>query len=211
MGMDAATGDVLFREPLQTDGQMRFLDGVLWLAERPEDNGPIRVVGYDPRSGAPTGASISVPRDETRFRMMSIPSVFLAAGEGSLWITDFGAGEVIRVAPPTPPSSPPSVAPGAARFFFTAPSDRGVFEVTTSPPSICYSTQSFPARPIRIQALPPQSISHVEGVYRPDGASFCDRSISAALANDIIADPSGYRIVWHPQVGDPLTFTPLSP
>ena len=213
MGLDAVTGDVLFRVPLRADGQMRFLDGVLWLAERPQQDGPLNIIGLDPRTGVPTGASISIARSDARFQSMGpvAPAAFFAVGEHFLWVTDFGAGEVIRVSPPTPPSSAPSVAPGAARLFFTAPSDTGVLEVTTSPPSICYSTQSFPARPIHIQAQPPQSVGQVVGAYRPDGATYCDRSIRASLAADIIAEPSGYLIVWHPQAGEPITSTPLTP
>jgi hypothetical protein len=46
------------------------------------------------------------------------PAVFFAVGEGSLWITDFAPGEVIRIAPPlaedaSPPTPEPSPQPPA--------------------------------------------------------------------------------------------------
>ncbi len=101
MGVDAASGQVLFREPIPDNGQMRFLDGVLWLAERSAD-GPIRIVGLDPRTGAPTGNAVTVARDPSHFAISGFwgPHVFFAVGEGSLWVTDFGAAEVIRISGP---------------------------------------------------------------------------------------------------------------
>jgi hypothetical protein len=103
MGIDAVSGDILFREPIADNGQMRFFDGVLWLAERSAD-GPIRIVGLDPRTGALTGSSVSVTRDPSHFAISGFwgPHVFFAVGEGSLWVTDFGAAEVIRISGPFP-------------------------------------------------------------------------------------------------------------
>lgn len=101
MGIDAVSGDILFREPIPDNGQMRLLDGVLWLAERSAD-GPIRIVGMDPRTGALTGSSVTVARNPSRFMTLGLfgPHAFFAVGEGSLWVTDFGAGEVIRISGP---------------------------------------------------------------------------------------------------------------
>jgi hypothetical protein len=101
-----------------------------------------------------------------------------------------------------------SSASGVARYFFSASGVRGVLEVDTSPPSICYSTQSSPIRPIKI--VPTRAISHVEESYAPGGGpTFCDRAVSRALAADMIADPSGYQVVWSPSPGDPTAFSPL--
>ncbi len=43
-------------------------------------------------------------------------------------------------------------ATGYARYYFIAPTDTGVLEVWTRPATICYSTQSDPARPIDLLA-----------------------------------------------------------
>jgi hypothetical protein len=93
------------------------------------------------------------------------------------------------------------------RFFFSASGVRGVLEVQTSPPSICYDTQSFPARPIEILLLPPVE-GRVTAVasYSPPRAEYCDRSVSEAITRDIIDNPSRYAISWRPDPGaDPTT------
>jgi len=127
-GVDATTGQVLFDEPIEGDGQMRYADGVLWLAEHsPQHENQLRVLAFDPRSGASLGVPVTVPRDPnppTTYVTggMFPPAVFFAIGEGSLWMTDFGTGQVIRVGMPNveasqapdvsvgPTSSPPPTA-----------------------------------------------------------------------------------------------------
>ena len=107
MGIDAATGWVLFDRPIEGYGQMRFADGVLWLAERdPSNLDQIRVLSFDPRAGSSLGEPLAIPSDprsDNRFRMETFvpPHVFFAVGENSLWLTDFGAGDVIRVGIPS--------------------------------------------------------------------------------------------------------------
>jgi Tol biopolymer transport system component/thiol-disulfide isomerase/thioredoxin len=96
----------------------------------------------------------------------------------------------------------------AARYFFTADGVRGVLEVTTSPPSLCYSAQTAIAPAIRLAARSP--ISHVEASYEPTTGTFCDRTLSAALARDLIDSPAGYMIEWRPDPSGPLRFSPLA-
>jgi hypothetical protein len=114
---------------------------------------------------------------------------------------------------PTPPS--PSEAPAPfARYFFSASRTVGVLEVSKSPPSICYSTQSSPARPISI--IPVESLSGPssgvrDGVsYTPRRNDFCDRSVDAALAAALISDPSGYLIRWRPRDNAPVVSSSLA-
>lgn len=71
----------------------------------------------------------------------------------------------------------------------------GVFEVSSSPLSICYSTQSFPDRPISILARPSSGVlAQAEVSYAPRNNDFCDRRVSPNLAAALIADPSGYQV-----------------
>lgn len=98
-----------------------------------------------------------------------------------------------------------------ARYAFEAPGARGVLEVTKSPPSLCYSTQSNPARPISIidrdslLAVPPYP-----GVTFPPAASFAPRendfcgTVTPELAADLLAEPSGYLVRWRPLAGEPI-------
>jgi hypothetical protein len=46
------------------------------------------------------------------------------------------------------PVRPPTSSTGYARYYFVGTHDTGVLEVTVKPPTVCYSTQSYPARPI---------------------------------------------------------------
>jgi hypothetical protein len=93
-----------------------------------------------------------------------------------------------------------------ARYFFSASHVRGVLEVRAEPPSICYSTQTFPSRPIAINAA---INGHEEASYAPDSAGdFCDRKASPALTADLVANPSAYVIEWHP-TGHAVFYSPL--
>jgi len=120
LAVDAQTGDVLYRVPMDGWGQMRLVDRTLWVAQNdPADQAFIRLVPLDAGTGAPAGPPFEVQRVETRFPIMSFPpTVFFAVGEGSAWFTDFSAGEVIRVGLPitgtgmeTPSPSPTAPSP----------------------------------------------------------------------------------------------------
>jgi hypothetical protein len=126
LGIDAATGEVLFRRTIEGYGQMRYADGVLWLAQRdPDDFERIRLVAFDPRTGASLGDPIAIPDTGAEPGADLVPGpiggphVFFAIGEGSLWLTDFGAFEVIRmgipdIAPPSPIETQTAGAPHVA-------------------------------------------------------------------------------------------------
>lgn len=106
-------------------------------------------------------------------------------------------------------SSPPSPTSkiGYARYYFVARHDSGVFEVTAKLPSICYSTQSYPARPI---ALIEESSGRVLASYQPSRVQYCDRQVSTELALRLITDPSAFVVRWSPQTGLPVVETRLT-
>lgn len=105
-----------------------------------------------------------------------------------------------------PLTSSPSIT--INRYFFSASGIGGVLEVSSSPPSICYSTQSYPARPIEIVPGPSSTaIAHAEVSYAPRNNDFCDRTVSLTLAADLLANPSGYQVRWHPLPGGPTAFS----
>jgi hypothetical protein len=98
-----------------------------------------------------------------------------------------------------------------ARYSFEAPEARGVLEVTKSPPSLCYSTQSNPARPISIfdrDSL--QELGPYPGVTIAPAASFDPRendfcgTVTPELAADLLAAPSGFLVRWRPLAGEPI-------
>ena len=103
-----------------------------------------------------------------------------------------------------------------ARYHFDAPQSRGVLEVTKSPPSLCYSTQSNPARPISIidrdslLAVPPYP-----GMTFPPAASFAPKendfcgTVKPELAADLLAEPSGFLVRWRPLAGEPIAESSL--
>jgi hypothetical protein len=98
-----------------------------------------------------------------------------------------------------------------ARYSFEAREARGVLEVTKSPPSICYSTQSNPARPITIIVRDSLLVvGPYPGVTIPPAASFAPRendfcgTVSPDLAAGLLAEPSGYLVRWHPLAGEPI-------
>ena len=102
--LDATTGTEGFRVPIDGYGQMRLADGILWIAENSDDGRTIDLVPLDPSTGAPTGATVRIPHGKPRFsiRLSFPPHVFFAVGEGSLWFTDYVAGEVLRIGLPVP-------------------------------------------------------------------------------------------------------------
>ena len=96
-----------------------------------------------------------------------------------------------------------------ARFFFIAPSNTGVIEVSANPPSICYSTQSSPATAIVIVKRPGDSPFPV-AAYAPESGTFCDRTVSERLAWHLISDPSAYAVKWTPRPGEPEFLSTLT-
>ena len=110
-----------------------------------------------------------------------------------------------------PRSGPNRESDPFARYFFSASGMVGVLEVSQSPPSICYSTQSSPARPIsiipsRFVSGPPRGTSVT---YAPRGNDFCDKTVEPALAEALILDPAGYSIRWRPEGGAPAASSSL--
>src|SRR5918994_4471393 len=97
---------------------------------------------------------------------------------------------------------------GYARYFFGEPHDTGVLEVAAKPPSVCYSTQSYPARPI---TLIDESSGHAvpAASYRPSRVDYCDRHVGEDVAARLIADPSSFVVRWSPQAGQPIVETRL--
>jgi hypothetical protein len=98
-----------------------------------------------------------------------------------------------------------------ARYSFDAPEARGVLEVTKSPPSLCYSTQSNPARPISIigrdslQAVPPYPGVTLQPAasFVPHENDFCG-TVTPELAASLLAEPSRYLVRWRPLDGEPI-------
>jgi hypothetical protein len=102
----------------------------------------------------------------------------------------------------TGPPANPSIT--FARYFFSASGIRGVLEVSSSPTSICYSTQSYPTRPISIIPGPSSGVlADAEVSYAPRDNDFCDKTVRPALAAALLADPSGYQVRWRPRPGGP--------
>jgi hypothetical protein len=109
-----------------------------------------------------------------------------------------------RPGPTTEPTGP------YARYYIVAPNDAGVFEVWADPATICYSTQSYPARPIILVARL-NGMSRQVASYQPHRVQYCDRHVSEEIAASLIADPSSFTIRWSPQSGEPVVETPLTP
>lgn len=105
------------------------------------------------------------------------------------------------------PEPRPTSARHFARYFFAEPSGVGVVEVDTARPSLCYSTQSFPARPI---AIVEQKHERVVVSYAPHRTQFCDRRVDVTLARDLVAHPGSLVIRWSPISGDAVVDTPLT-
>jgi hypothetical protein len=110
---------------------MRYANDVLWLAQNDQsDERMIRIVGFDARTGAPLGDAIEIAKGKERpeaVRSMVYPHhVFFAVGEGSFWLTDFAALEVIRMPVPSAPVPvTPTNAKTASPTGSRAPSETG--------------------------------------------------------------------------------------
>jgi hypothetical protein len=109
---------------------------------------------------------------------------------------------------PTPSPTGETIA-AYARYYFVAPKDTGVLEVSARPGTICYSTQSYPARPIVIVAKANGIVRQVAS-YQPAKGTYCDRDVIEEVAASLIADPSSFAIRWSPQPGKPIIETPLT-
>ena len=99
-----------------------------------------------------------------------------------------------------------------ARYFFSASGIGGVLEVSSSPTSICYSTQSNAPRPISITRAASGGgglEETVEVSYTPDNNGFCDRT-EPTLVAALLSDPSGYQIHWRPRPGESIAISAFS-
>ncbi len=110
---------------------------------------------------------------------------------------------------PSPALNAKTTTAAYARYFFVAPNDTGVLEVTANPPTICYSTQSYPARPIII-VTKDQGTSRPVATYQPERGTFCDRHVSDEVAAGLIATPSSFAVRWSPQAGQSVIETALA-
>jgi hypothetical protein len=97
-----------------------------------------------------------------------------------------------------------------ARYYFIEPTDTGVFEVWASPATVCYSTQSYPGRPIDLIAKANGRSNRVAS-YEPQRTGYCDRAVEEETAAALLSDPSSFVIKWSPQAGEPVVKTPLTP
>jgi hypothetical protein len=127
-------------------------------------------------------------------------------GSAAVLVGVIAACTAPQPAPPIPQPDP------FARYLFSASGMDGVLEVGRSPPSICYSTQSSPSRPISI--VPSMSVSGPPPgpptvSYTSRGNDFCDLAVDPALAEALILDPSRYLIRWRPEDGSPAFSSPL--
>lgn len=105
----------------------------------------------------------------------------------------------------TPMREEPRPSATFARYFFSASGTgiRGVLEVASSPPSICYSTPSVGSPPvIRPISLVSSPSGQVKVTYAPTvTGDFCDKTVSRELTSDLIANPDDYRVRWQPISG----------
>lgn len=97
-----------------------------------------------------------------------------------------------------------------ARYYFIEPTDTGVLEVWARPGTVCYSTQSYPARPIDL-IVRANGASNRVASYEPPRVQYCDRAVEKEVAAALISDPSSFVIRWAPQAGAPIVMTPLTP
>lgn len=128
MGVDSTSGRILFNRQIDGEGQMRYANGVLWLAQWAPSNGEtIRLVPFDPRTGASLAGAIEIPSEVSgrqRFESFGLfpPHIFFVVGEGSFWLTDFFTGEVIRMGvPDVAASETDATDPGPAGESFLPP------------------------------------------------------------------------------------------
>lgn len=97
-----------------------------------------------------------------------------------------------------------------ARYYFIEHTNTGVLEVWARPATVCYSTQSYPARPIDLIAKANGASNRVAS-YEPPRVQYCDRAVDEEVAAALISDPSSFVIRWSPQAGEPVVMTPLTP
>lgn len=105
--------------------------------------------------------------------------------------------------------SPTPMQASFARYYFQAPEARGVLEVTASPPSICYSTQSSPARPISI-VRSSLAESPTAASFAPAVNDFCSM-VTPNLAAGLLAEPSVYSVRWRPLSGEAIAVSSFVP
>lgn len=105
--------------------------------------------------------------------------------------------------------SPTPTQASFARYYFEAPEARGVLEVTESPPSICYSTQSYPARPISI-VRGSLAESPTAASFAPRVNDFCS-VVTPNLAAGLLAEPSEYSVRWRPLAGETTAVSSFVP
>ncbi len=106
--------------------------------------------------------------------------------------------------------SPSDEAIPYARYYFIEPTDTGVLEVWAGPAIVCYSTQSYPARPIDLIAKADGASNRVAS-YEPSRTEYCDRAVDEEVAAALLSDPTSFVIRWSPQAGGPVVMTPLTP
>lgn len=102
--IDAPKGEILLSAQIKGYGQMRVVNDELWLVRNHATEGNlIEVVRIDPRTGSAVGLVESVERGPTEHSAMgrSLPHVFVAFDGRSLWLTDYGAGDVVRLGVPS--------------------------------------------------------------------------------------------------------------
>ena len=122
----------------------------------------------------------------------------LVAGMLALWVVGCTSSA---------PEPRPSSVRHFARYFFAEPSGVGVLEVDTARPSLCYSTQSFPARPI---AIVEKEHERVVVPYAPRRTQYCDRSVDVTLAQELLEHPGSLVVRWSPTPSDVVVDTPLT-
>ncbi len=87
---------------------------------------------------------------------------------------------------------------------------RGSSKCGPSPATVCYSTQSYPGRPIDLIAKANGALNRVAS-YEPQRTGYCDRAVEEEIAAALLSDPSSFVIKWSPQAGEPVVMTPLTP
>jgi hypothetical protein len=161
---------------------------------------------------------ISVP-SRSDYRSEKRQLAYLASGAGAGYLALMArryAWTVVLLTALASCTSSVSVSPSDeatvqyARYYFIAPSDTGVLEVWTRPATVCYSTQSSPARPIDLIAKANGASNRVAS-YEPPRTEYCDRVVDEVVAASLISDPSSFVIRWSPQAGEPVVVTPLTP
>jgi hypothetical protein len=105
------------------------------------------------------------------------------------------------------PEPRPTSARHFARYFFAERSGVGVLEVDTARPSLCYSTQTFPARPI---AIVEKERERAVVSYAPRRIQYCDRSVNVTLVQGLLAHPGSFVVRWSPTPSDVVVDTPLT-